>query len=424
MKKINLKKLKTDYGCLSEYDPNSLSFNSAQKILQQLLQQKKLKTKIVNISDALHCFIADNIRSPINVPNYNNSAMDGYVLNHKSINKKTKLLITGEILAGHPIKKKLGPSECFKIMTGGMIPNDANVVIPKELVIENSDNSISFDFLPKKLSNIRLVGEDLKKGEVAIFKNTKLNPTHIGLLASLGIKKIKVYIPLNIGFFTTGDEVISIEKKIKPGQVYDSNRYLIASMIKNMGINLTDYGNLPDKAELLEKKLKQIAKKCDLVITTGGVSVGEADYMKMILDKIGEILFWKMAIKPGRPMAFGKIDSCFYFGLPGNPVSAAVTFLQFVQPSINYLISGQFTTAPILNAKLNADFKRKAGRTEFIRGKLIQTLEGVFVTPLTQQGSGMLKSMSDANCFILLDADCELIKKGEYVQVQSFIGIF
>lgn len=424
MKKINLKKLKTDIGCLSEYDPNSLSFYSAQKILQQLLQQQKLKTKIISITDALHYFVADNIRSPINVPNYNNSAMDGYVLNHKDISQKTKLFITGEILAGHPIKKKLGQTECFKIMTGGMVPKNADVVIPKELVIENSDHSISFEFLPNKFANIRFIGEDLKKGQIAILKNTKLNPTHIGLLASLGIKKIKVFEPLSIGFFSTGDEVVSIERKIKPGQVYDSNRYLISSMTKNMGINLIDYGNLPDKISLLETKLKKIAKECDLVITTGGVSVGEADYMKMILDKIGEILFWKMAIKPGRPMAFGKINSCFYFGLPGNPVSAAVTFMQFVQPSINYLMSGEFITTPILYAKVNTDFKRKAGRTEFIRGRFIQTHEGTFVTPLKQQGSGMLKSMTDANCFILLDENCESIKKGEFVQVQSFLGIF
>jgi molybdopterin molybdotransferase len=350
--------------------------------------------------------------------------MDGYVFRHQSLKKNNnKVKLFGKILAGHPVDSNKTSNVCFKIMTGGMIPKGFDTVIPQELVKIDND-LICFDFQPKKGANIRKTGEDISKNEVALKKGTYINPLHIGLLASLGISQIKVFEHLKIGFFSTGDEVVQLGKKIKPGQVYDSNRYLIKSFIHKMNLHFNDYGNLSDNKSKLEKQLKKASEENDLIITTGGVSVGEADYMKEVLSNIGKVLFWKMSIKPGRPMAFGKIKKSFYFGLPGNPVSAAVTFLQFVKPSIKLMMgNSRFEPTPTLEAKLGQKIIRKKGRTEFIRAHLEKTVKGYHVKPLTQQGSGMLKSMSDANCFIFMAEKEEVLEKNSSVKVILFDGL-
>jgi len=423
MKKINLKDLYEDKGCLSEYDPNSLSYDKAILYLEQLIQPIK-KTKKISIEDAEGHILATDVKSSINVPNYDNSAMDGYVFRHQSLKKNNnKVKLFGKILAGHPVDSNKTSNVCFKIMTGGMIPKGFDTVIPQELVKIDND-FICFDFQPKKGANIRKTGEDISKNEVALKKGTYINPLHIGLLASLGISQIKVFEHLKIGFFSTGDEVVQLGEKIKPGQVYDSNRYLIKSFIHKMNLHFNDYGNLSDNKSKLEKQLKKASEENDLIITTGGVSVGEADYMKEVLSNIGKVLFWKMSIKPGRPMAFGKIKKSFYFGLPGNPVSAAVTFLQFVKPSIKLMMgNSRFERAPTLEAKLGQKIIRKKGRTEFIRAHLEKTVKGYHVKPLTQQGSGMLKSMSDANCFIFMAEKEEVLEKNTSVKVILFDGL-
>jgi molybdopterin molybdotransferase len=424
MKNLTLNALIKDQGCLSEYDPNSLTVEQANKLLIQFLVPKKGNKKI-SIASALDHHLAEVITSPINVPNYDNSAMDGYVFKHSDLkSKNNKIKVIGKILAGHPSKQNIKKNQCLQIMTGGMIPKNFDAVIPQELVTKNNDE-ISFDFKPKKWANIRKIGEDIQKKQVALEKGIRLNSFHIGLLASLGIANVKVIKPIKIGFFSTGDEVIKVGRKIKPGQVYDSNRFLISSLIKKMSIPLIDYGNLSDNKKKLEKQLLLASSECDLVITTGGVSVGEADYMKEILSKIGKVLFWKMAIKPGRPMAFGKIKKSFYFGLPGNPVSAAVTFLQFVQPSIQFMMGKkEFNQIPLLKIKISKKIVRKKGRKEFLRGFIFKQNKKWFVKPLIQQGSGMLKSLSDGNCLIIIEPEHHVIEKGSFVDVQPFESIF
>ena len=412
-----------DKGCLAEYDPNTMSYEKAMTLLEQFLTVTK-KTIGVSIEDAQGCFLAEDIKSPVNVPNYNNSAMDGFVFCHKFIKpKNNKFKISGKIFAGHPLKNKISSISCLQVMTGGMIPKTFDTVIPQELVQINN-GIVEFDFKPKVGANIRKIGEDIKKNQVAIKQGVCLNACNIGLLASLGITKVKVFQSIRIGFFSTGDEVIQVGSKIKAGQVYDSNRFLIKAFLKKMNACLVDYGNLSDDKVTLEQQLNKASIECDLIITTGGVSVGEADYMKEILTKIGKVLFWKMAIKPGRPMAFGKIKKAFYFGLPGNPVSAAVTFLQFVKPSIRFMMGNEkFEKLPYVQLKINKDVKRKKGRKEFVRGIIQRQGKSPVVMPLLQQGSGMLKSMSDANCFIVFDADKELIRKNSYVNILPFDGI-
>ena len=412
-----------DKGCLAEYDPNTMSYEKAMTLLEQFLTVTK-KTIGVSIEDAQGCFLAEDIKSPVNVPNYNNSAMDGFVFCHKFIKpKNNKFKISGKIFAGHPLKNKISSISCLQVMTGGMIPKTFDTVIPQELVQINN-GIVEFDFKPKVGANISKIGEDIKKNQVAIKQGVCLNACNIGLLASLGITKVKVFQSIRIGFFSTGDEVIQVGSKIKAGQVYDSNRFLIKAFLKKMNACLVDYGNLSDDKVTLEQQLNKASIECDLIITTGGVSVGEADYMKEILTKIGKVLFWKMAIKPGRPMAFGKIKKAFYFGLPGNPVSAAVTFLQFVKPSIRFMMGYEkFEKLPYVQLKINKDVKRKKGRKEFVRGIIQRQGKSPVVMPLLQQGSGMLKSMSDANCFIVFDADQGLIRKNSYVNILPFDGI-
>ena len=412
-----------DKGCLAEYDPNTMSYEKAMTLLEQFLTVTK-KTIGVSIEDAQGCFLAEDIKYPVNVPNYNNSAMDGFVFCHKFIKpKNNKFKISGKIFAGHPLKNKISSISCLQVMTGGMIPKTFDTVIPQELVQINN-GIVEFDFKPKVGANIRKIGEDIKKNQVAIKQGVCLNACNIGLLASLGITKVKVFQSIRIGFFSTGDEVIQVGSKIKAGQVYDSNRFLIKAFLKKMNACLVDYGNLSDDKVTLEQQLNKASIECDLIITTGGVSVGEADYMKEILTKIGKVLFWKMAIKPGRPMAFGKIKKAFYFGLPGNPVSAAVTFLQFVKPSIRFMMGYEkFEKLPYVQLKINKDVKRKKGRKEFVRGIIQRQGKSPVVMPLLQQGSGMLKSMSDANCFIVFDADQGLIRKNSYVNILPFDGI-
>ena len=420
---MKLNEFLKDKGCLAEYDPNTMSYEKAMTLLEQFLTVTK-KTIGVSIEDAQGCFLAEDIKSPVNVPNYNNSAMDGFVFCHKFIKpKNNKFKISGKIFAGHPLKNKISSISCLQVMTGGMIPKTFDTVIPQELVQINN-GIVEFDFKPKVGANIRKIGEDIKKNQVAIKQGVCLNACNIGLLASLGITKVKVFQSIRIGFFSTGDEVIQVGSKIKAGQVYDSNRFLIKAFLKKMNACLVDYGNLSDDKVTLEQQLNKASIECDLIITTGGVSVGEADYMKEILTKIGKVLFWKMAIKPGRPMAFGKIKKAFYFGLPGNPVSAAVTFLQFVKPSIRFMMGNEkFEKLPYVQLKINKDVKRKKGRKEFVRGIIQRQGKSPVVMPLLQQGSGMLKSMSDANCFIVFDADQELIRKNSYVNILPFDGI-
>ena len=262
-----------DKGCLAEYDPNTMSYEKAMTLLEQFLTVTK-KTIGVSIEDAQGCFLAEDIKSPVNVPNYNNSAMDGFVFCHKFIKpKNNKFKISGKIFAGHPLKNKISSISCLQVMTGGMIPKTFDTVIPQELVQINN-GIVEFDFKPKVGANIRKIGEDIKKNQVAIKQGVCLNACNIGLLASLGITKVKVFQSIRIGFFSTGDEVIQVGSKIKAGQVYDSNRFLIKAFLKKMNACLVDYGNLSDDKVTLEQQLNKASIECDLIITTGGVSVG------------------------------------------------------------------------------------------------------------------------------------------------------
>jgi molybdopterin molybdotransferase len=404
---------------MDDYDPNAMSVQQARAFIQQFLTPV-IETEVLSIRDSLNRTLAEDIISPSNVPNHNNSAMDGFAFKYSEGIKMIKII--GTAFAGRPFDGKVNASECVKIMTGAMIPNGADTVVMQEKTV-NKGEYINVLETPKPGSNVRLAGEDLKQGEIVLTKGHQIQAADLGLLASLGIAKVSVYRQLRVAFFSTGDELVSVDKPLEQGQIYDSNRYTIYGMLSKLHVHITDLGIVPDQPELLEETLLHAAKSHDVVLTSGGVSVGEADYMKALLGKHGQVLFWKINMKPGRPLAYGKVGNAHYFGLPGNPVSTMVTFYQFVQQALLSLMGKTIKPSPVFTVECTAPIKKMKGRTEFQRGILFEEDGQWKVKPVSNQGSGILSSMSKANCFIVIDeatGDCE---SGTRVNIQPFEGV-
>ena len=422
--KTTLSKLATDPSCMDDYDPNAMSVVQARQFIQQFLTPV-VETETVLTMQALGRVLATDIISPSNVPNHNNSAMDGFAFKF-SANLKT-LNIIGTAFAGNAFAGAVKAGECVKIMTGAVIPQGADTVMMQERIAVKSDRITLLDE-PKLGANVRLAGEDLKIGQTVLAKGYVLKPADLGLIASLGIGEVSVFRKLKVAFFSTGDELVSVGKNLAEGQIYDSNRYTLFGMLSRLDVVISDLGVVPDDSIKLEKTLLKAASEHDVVITSGGVSVGEADFMKGLLAKHGQVLFWKINMKPGRPLAYGKVGSnenkqAHYFGLPGNPVSAMVTFYQFVQPALQALSGAVTRSMPFFNVECTTSIKKATGRTEFQRGILFEA-DGVWkVKPLPNQGSGVLSSMSVANCFIVLDDTIGNCEAGATVKVQLLEGI-
>jgi molybdopterin molybdotransferase len=419
MTKPTLNQIATDPSCMDDYDPNAMSVAQARMFIQQFLQPVT-ETEILPIRQSLDRVLAEDIISPSNVPAYNNSAMDGFAFKF-SANLKT-LNIIGTAFAGNAFTGVVNAGECVKIMTGAVIPTGADTVVMQERIAVKSDRITLLDE-PKLGANVRLAGEDLKIGQTVLGKGHILKPADLGLIASLGVSDVSVFRSLKVAFFSTGDELVGVGTQLNEGQIYDSNRYTLFGMLTRIGADISDLGNVPDDPKLLEKTLLQAAKNNDVVITSGGVSVGEADYMKALLAKHGQVLFWKINMKPGRPLAYGKVNNSHYFGLPGNPVSAMVTFYQFVQPALQALSGAACRAVPFFNVECTESIKKATGRTEFQRGILFETSGTWKVKPLPNQGSGVLSSMSVANCFIVLDETVGNCEAGTMVKVQVLAGI-
>jgi molybdopterin molybdotransferase len=409
---------------MDDYDPDSMSVARARLFIKQFLNPGN-QTEILPLRESIGRVLAGDIFSSVNVPNYDNSAMDGYAFNAEdiNINSPTKLIVIGTILAGKAFDKKVERGQCVRIMTGGMMPNGADTVIMQEKT-KVDDDYIIFSEIPKPKMNVRYAGEDLQMGHCVLTSGHMIRAADLGLLASLGISEISVYRKLKVAFFSTGDELASLGENLKIGQVYDSNRYSLYGMLSDLDVDIIDMGAIPDNPELLERTLLSAAEQASVVITSGGVSVGEADYMKLLLAKHGQVMFWKIAMKPGRPLAYGKIGHAHYFGLPGNPVAVMVTFYQFVREAL-LILMGQGSPAPlpIFNVVCTENIKKQTGRTEFQRGVLFPDIDGTWkVKPTGAQGSAILSSMSLANCFIVLDETVGNLEAGSMVAVQVLHG--
>ncbi len=414
----------TQASCADDYDPNSMPVAKARAFIHQFLDPVTGVLR-VPVRSALGRVLAEDVISPVNVPSHRNSAMDGWAMRGADISSgEATLTEIGVSFAGKPFSGKVAPGQCVRIMTGGVVPEGADTVVMQERA-KASGKSITFAAGQKTGQNVRQAGEDLKAGSLALKRGRIVRAAELGLIASLGIGEVSVYRPLRVAFFSTGDELKSIGTTLGEGEIYDSNRYTIHGMLTRLGCEVLDMGVIRDDPDLIERAFAQAAASADVVITSGGVSVGEADFVKSMLGKLGEVVFWKIAMKPGRPLAYGKIGSAHFFGLPGNPVSVMVTFYQFVRSALLELMGADpVEPVPTFRATCTSPLKKAPGRTEFQRGVLVQAPDGALtVKPTGEQGSGILKSMSDANCFIILGDDVGNVEAGASVEVQLLEGL-
>ncbi|HZQ72725.1 MAG TPA: gephyrin-like molybdotransferase Glp [Burkholderiales bacterium] len=407
--------------CLDGYDPDALHVDKAREAIRSCLAPVEAAYEL-GIREALGRVLAQDVVPAINVPAHDNSAMDGYALTHSGGEDEAEYEEIGTALAGRPFDGAVLPGQCVRIMTGAVMPAGADTVVIQEVVRREGERI----FVPggqKRGQNVRSAGEDLKVGVPVLRPGRILRAADLGLVASLGIGRVKVKRRLRVALFATGDELASIGTPLREGEVYDSNRYTLFGMLSRLGVEITDLGVVRDDPQELERALKRASGGADVVITTGGVSVGEADFVKQLMAKLGEVLFWKIAMRPGRPMAFGKIGNAFLFGLPGNPVAVMVTFYQFVREALLHLAGAVDATPPMASAIAAENLRKVPGRTEYQRGILYRERDEWRVRTTGQQGSGVLRSMSEANCFIVLEHERAKVAAGERVQVQPFEGL-
>ena len=424
-----------------EFQSDFLSVTEARNAISTLIQDIQLQAKRSDaieklpLKQCLGRILANDILSPINVPATDNSAMDGFAFNSKDLKtdrEQIHLRIVGTVYAGQTSVPPTQASECIKIMTGAMMPPDCDTVIPQEFTQLSDEGLITFaKHTVRAGENRRLRGEDLQADKPAIQQGRILKASDIGLAASLGITELSVYQRIKVAILSSGDELCDMSEPLVPGKIYDSNRFSLHACLSRLGFEIIDCGIVRDTPEDLRHAFTLASQKADVIISSGGVSVGEADFTKQIMDELGEVGFWKIAMRPGRPMAFGslkpispKTSPTVFFGLPGNPVAVMVTFYQFVRNALLQLNGALKPEIPLVLVQSAEAIRKKSGRTEFQRGVLFRDSEGkLFVKSTGSQGAGILRSMSEANCFMILHHDQGNIAPGDWVDVEIFDGL-
>lgn len=383
-------------------------------------------TEAVAINHAMGRIAAEDVVSPVDVPGHTNSAVDGYALRGADLpdSGARRLKIAGEVLAGGLYKGVLGERTAVRIMTGAALPNGADTVVMLEQTEVDGD-TVVIGAGHRPGQNVRQAGEDLRRGDTAVKKGTRIMPAELGVIASFGQAQVKVFRRLRVACFSTGDELRSPGEARELGAVFDSNRYTLCGMLTRIGAEVVDMGVVADDRQALNDALADAADRADAIITSGGVSAGDADYVKETLESLGRVGFWKIAIRPGRPLAFGLIGNAAFFGLPGNPVAVMVTFYQFVKPALCQMMGERdLRPTPELTATCISKLRKKKGRVEYYRAVLDRDEKGDLVVRSTgKTGSGLLHTMSDANCFIVLNEDAESVEPGTQVNVQPFFGL-
>jgi molybdopterin molybdotransferase len=436
---------------LIKHSPNSpilltasLHVDEARKaisdLVNELLQESfKLITvgdiESVTLDQAINRILAEDLPSPIDVPAADNSARDGFAFDGDCLGNgqaTVTLKIIGTAYAGKPYEGSVGAGECLKIMTGALMPNGCDTVIPQEFTESVNESAVGFkENQLKRGENRRLRGEDLQSGKAAIAAGRLLRPSDLGLAASLGITSLKVHRKLKVAILSSGDELRPLGQPLDVGSIYDSNRYSLTGLLNRLNLEIIDCGIVRDDPTSLKAAFLNAASKADVLISSGGVSVGEADFTKQIMQELGDVGFWKIAMRPGRPMAFGILKpvqgssrKTLFFGLPGNPVAVMVTFYQFVRAALLQLNGASQTELPMTQAIAEAPIRKKPGRTEFQRAILGRGLDGKPTVKLTgSQGAGILRSMSEANCFVILPHDQANVAAGDWVDVALFDGL-
>ncbi len=419
---------------MSQNDTASASNNlflSVSEVQQRIINDiKAVKgTEQVDLRQALGRVLAEDVIATFDTPPCDNSGMDGYAFSSSELDdlqdqSTLTLKIAGQSFAGHPYQGSIAAGEAIRIMTGAQVPEGVDTVVMQEHTEKPDDNTVTITTLPAPFANVRKAGDDLTTGQTFLTQGKKLSPTDLAFLATQGIAEVRVSRKLRVAFFSTGDELRSIGETLREGDIYDSNRYSLYGFLKTLDVELIDMGVIPDDRQAIEEAFTTASEIADAVITSGGVSVGEADFVKETLEKLGQINFWKIAMKPGKPLAFGTIGKSLFFGLPGNPVSVIATYYQFVQPALKRM-KGQDTFLPlVIKARTTELLKKRPGRTDFQRGILEQSESGeLTVRNAGTQASHVLTAMSRANCFIVIPAESGSIEAGEMVDVQPFEGL-
>lgn len=427
----------------------SLHVDDARQAIAKLVEELITESKALNnpqdiesvsLDQAINRILAKDLLSPIDVPAADNSAMDGFAFYGDCLGADEidiTLKVIGTAYAGKPYEGSVGLGECLKIMTGAVMPNGCDTVVAQEFTINpNADDVSVIQFkqnLLKRGENRRLCGEDLQAGKPAITAGRFLRPSDLGLAASLGISTLAVHRKLKVAILSSGDELRSIGQTLDAGSIYDSNRYSLTGLLNRLNLEIIDCGIVRDDPNSLKAAFCEAAQKADVLISSGGVSVGEADYTKQIMQELGDVGFWKIAMRPGRPMAFGTLKpvtgksparKTLFFGLPGNPVAVMVTFYQFVRSALLQLNGASQTEPQITQAMAQEAIRKRPGRTEYQRAILGQAPDGKPTVKLTgSQGAGILRSMSEANCFVILHHDRGNIATGDWVDVALFDGL-
>ena len=379
-----------------------------------------LESEQIELENALGRVLAMNVVSNINVPPNDNSAMDGYAMRCEDLIGNNPLQLVGTALAGAPFKHKVLAGQCIRIMTGAVIPQGADSVVMQENT-ETQDGLVIFKQIPKWGHSVRKAGEDIQQGSVVVTKGTKLTPAYLALIASVGIAEISVIRHIKVGLIATGDELTHPGHPLTDGAIFESNRYALSALLTTFPVVLFDLGIVKDDKDDLKAAFEKAGNHCDLVLSCGGVSVGDADFVKEILDELGSINFWKVAIKPGKPFAFGQLGNAFFCGLPGNPVSSYVTFEQLVKPVLQKLSGQTYLPAPHFVAKAASLIRKRPGRTDYQRGLFYRDEQGeLLVKPNGKQGSGIMSSIAHANCYMILEQDTGDVQEGEAVNIQPF----
>ena len=415
--------------CVSGYDPNALPVAQAQDFIARLVPRVQA-VESLPIRSALGRVLARDVVSAINVPAHDNSAMDGYALRGSDllVDAPTALDVVGTGFAGDALSGEVLAGQCLRIMTGAVMPAGLDTVVPQEFV-EAGDGKVTIPpGIVRPGDNRRLAGEDLSAGEAVLRAGRVLRPADIGMLASLGQAEVPVLRKLRVAFFSTGDELRSIGEPLPEGCVYDSNRYTLWSMLQRLNVDALDMGVVRDEPAALEAAFRHAAENADAVITSGGVSVGEADHTKQVMARLGDVLFWRIAMRPGRPMAIGQIESggraAILFGLPGNPVAVMVTFYAFVRDALLQMAGATTQPLTMLRAASVKALRKKPGRTEYQRGIVSRAGDGSWQVEITgSQGSGILRSMSEANGLVVLHHEQGNVAAGEPVDVLPFDGL-
>jgi molybdopterin molybdotransferase len=415
---------------LQGYDPQALSVDQVNAFLHELVQPVSAdESQDVFLMDALGRVLAADVISPISVPAHNNSAMDGFAFDAAQLraDQPLTLRVVGTALAGKAWQGKVNAGECLKIMTGAILPDGLDTIAPQEFCQVDSAHDVTTVTIPPNIlkagDNRRLLGEDLMQGQPALTAGQHLTPAALGLVASLGLPDVRVHRRLRVAYFSTGDEVMSLGEAPREGAVYDSNRFTVFGLLTRMGCEVIDMGVVRDDPALLEAAFAKAAQETDAIITSGGVSVGEADFTKAMMKKLGDVAFWRIAMRPGRPMAVGRIGKSVLFGLPGNPVAVMVTFLAFVRPALLRMMGSTAKPAPLLRAKSLEPLRKKAGRTEYQRGFVSSAPDGTLHVRTTgNQGSGVLSSMVQGNGLIVLHHAQGNVAVGDEVDVLMFEG--